>query len=597
MAAAANMSGTQSQMDTVAQQFAAYHQAGGKAVSLQNSDIEYGLWDSTARSFTPSSSVGNAIRVTARRNNTTGGNTTFFGRIFGVKSFSVTASAVALGNPRDICFVVDLSGSMNRDTWTGYGSSPSYRSSSYATSIYTSMMQQIFSDFNFGTYPGTTQTLGQNVGATSWSNLYSSSGPLSHSSVTVLGITVTIPSTYKIVSGDSTSARQLKAYKWVIDKQLATLMPNAKPAANSGNSSSLNYWRAYIDSVNSNSGVIGPRSYVSWCLDSGRDQIADSSYGNDYAQISVNSPNCPYHSESTAGGTFSFPPREYPTHAERRSVIAGLQEVKSKNTTIKDPNQMDWVSIVTFDKTGDVQTLLNLTSNYDSAMQASTKMQAVGYNGNSTNTESGLSSGYNLIKAKSQGGTGRENTQKVVILLTDGVANLKNSSNSTISSYETANPSTYNGSSNYYGSSDYNSDAAFMQANIMRTEMVRVRVGLRLRHRRRLLGPHGTRRRHGRWQREWPNHERRSYDLRNRNDEPAGPGYRQPLGAAGAVIRRILSDANSNIKQSPGTAVPGLSCCSATRRSLHIDKQNLTAAKPCRYLRRTPANCRSAPSG
>ena len=144
-----------------------------------------------------------------------------------------------------------------------------------------------------------------------------------------------------------------------------------------------------------------------------------------------------------------------------------MQEVKSKNTTIKDPNQMDWVSIVTFDKTGDVQTLLNLTSDYDSAMQASTKMQAVGYNGNSTNTESGLSSGYNLIKAKSQGGTGRENTQKIVILLTDGVANLKNSSNSTISSYETANPTSYNGSSNYYGSSDYNSDAAFMQANIM----------------------------------------------------------------------------------------------------------------------------------
>ncbi len=312
MAAAANMSGTQSQMDTVAQQFAAYHQAGGKAVSLQNSDIEYGLWDSTARSFTPSSSAGNAIRVTARRNDTTGGNTTFFGRIFGVKSFSVSASAVALGNPRDICFVVDLSGSMNRDTWTGYGSSAAYRSSSYATSVYTSMMQQIFGDFNFGTYPGTTQTLGQNVGATSWSNLYSSSGPLSHSSVTVLGITITIPSTYKIVSGDSTSTRQLKAYKWVIDKQIATLMPNAKPAANSGNSSSLNYWRAYIDSVNSNSGVIGPRSYVSWCLDSGRDQIADSSYGSDYAQISVNSPNCPYHSESTAGGTFSFPPRNIP---------------------------------------------------------------------------------------------------------------------------------------------------------------------------------------------------------------------------------------------------------------------------------------------
>jgi hypothetical protein len=73
-----------------------------------------------------------------------------------------------------------------------------------------------------------------------------------------------------------------------------------------------------------------------------------------------------------------------------------------------------------------------------------------------------LIAAYNLIKAKSQGGQGRENTQKVVILLTDGVANLQTSSNSTISSYETAHPS-----SNYYGGSDYPSDAALMQANTM----------------------------------------------------------------------------------------------------------------------------------
>ena len=363
MAAAANMAGTQSQMNTVAQQFAGYHQAGGKAVSLQNSDIEYGLWDSTARAFSPSSQAGNAIRVTARRNDTTGGNNTFFGRIFGVKSFNVSASAVALGNPRDICFVVDLSGSMNRDTWTGYGSSAAYRSSGY-TSIYQSMMQQIFSDFSFGTYPGTTQTVGQNIGATSWSNLCASNGPLSKSSVKVLGITITIPSLYQIVSKDSTSARQLKAYKWVVDTQIATLLPKAKPLANSANSGSLNYWRAYIDSVNSNSGIVGYRSYVSWCLDSGRDQIADSSYGSDYAQISVNSPNCPYHNESTAGGTFSFPPSEQPTHSERRSVIAGLQEVKTKNSSISDSNQMDWVSIITFDKSTNASSLTPLIATH-----------------------------------------------------------------------------------------------------------------------------------------------------------------------------------------------------------------------------------------
>ena len=97
MAAAANMSGTQSAMDTVAQQYAAYHQAGGKTVTLQTSDIQYGLWDSTARTFTSSSQAGNAIRVTARRDSSTGGNNTFFGRIFGINSFNVSASAVSAG--------------------------------------------------------------------------------------------------------------------------------------------------------------------------------------------------------------------------------------------------------------------------------------------------------------------------------------------------------------------------------------------------------------------------------------------------------------------------------------------------------------------
>src|SRR5262249_54069893 len=106
----------------------------------------------------------------------------------------------------------------------------------------------------------------------------------------------------------------------------------------------------------------------------------------------------------------------------------------------------------------------------DSAMTYATKMQAVGNNGNSTDTEEGLQQGYNLIKAASQGGTGRESTQKIVILLTDGVANLKDSSNSTISTYASAHPSTFNGSSNFYGSSDYNSDAAFMQASAMQLQ-------------------------------------------------------------------------------------------------------------------------------
>jgi Flp pilus assembly protein TadG len=456
MAAASVMGSTTSDPVATAKTYAGYHTAGGKTVTLQSSDIEYGTWDTTLRTFTPASTVGNAIRVTARRNSTTGGNSLFFGRIFGMSTFSTQAQAVAMGNTRDICFVVDLSGSMNRDTWTDYGGSPSYRSSGY-TSIYQSMMQTIFTNLNFGTYPGTTQTVGQPVGATKWSNLYSKTGPLSSNS---------IPATYRILSTDSSSTRQTKAYKWMIDNQIASIMPNAKPTPNSSNSASYTYWQSYLSTIAGNSSyVIGYRTYLSWCLDGGRDQTVDSN--NDYGQISINSPNCVYHNESTAGGTFSFPADEQPTHSERRSVIAGLQEVKTRNALISDSTQKDWVSIVSFDKTGGTVTRLALTSNYDTAMQTATTLQAVGYNGASTNTESGLAQAYALIKPASQGGTGRENTQKVVILLTDGVANLKDSSNSTVSSYESAHPSTYSGSSNYYGSSDYYSDAAMMQTNTM----------------------------------------------------------------------------------------------------------------------------------
>lgn len=471
MAAAGNLSGTSDNVLQAAQDFGSgkdssgklWHKAGGAQVSIATGDIVEGMWDSNARTFSPTTTGPNSVKVTARRDSSNGGAASFFARIFGVQTENVTASAIALANPRDICFVVDLSGSMNDDTTTGYGASPSYRSSGYA-SIYQSMMQQVFTDFNFGSYPGTVQKIGQSLDSSAtWSSsgshgLYSKTGPLS---------SIAIPTAYRIVSSDTTTSggtAQQKAYKWMIDNQIATLMPNAKPTPNSGNSSSYNYWQAYLSTIVGNSGYrIGYSTYVNWLMNLGRDVQG----GGQYGQLSTSSSNCPYHSESVNGTSFQFPPSEQPTHSQRRSVIAGLQAVQSKNSGINTASQQDWVSIVTFDKTNDVKTLVALTSDYGSAMDKARTMQAVGEGQNSTDTEEGLQQAYNLIKPASQGGTGRENTQKIVILLTDGVANLKDSSNSAISSYESAHPNTYNGSSNFYGSSDYNSDAAFMQASTM----------------------------------------------------------------------------------------------------------------------------------
>jgi hypothetical protein len=367
---------------------------------------------------------------------------------------------------------------MNDDTSRGLGDNGN-PSGSYGGTI-KDMMQKVFSDFGYGSYPGTMQSVGAPVGVSSYSSLIANNGPLTKTSVTInvagMTISVPIPAAYRIKKSDSASTKKRKAYNWLMDVQIKDLMTNVKPVPNSGNTSIRTYWDAYLDDVINANAQIGYRSYVAFMMLEGR----DGNSGGRLTPLSADSPDCPFHSESTAGGTFDFPPSEQPTHAARRSVIAALEEVRQRNLTIPDPVQRDWVSIVAFDKdtnATNIAPLIGLTSDYTSAMQASTTMQAVGEGSNSTATESGLIAAYNHIKPKSQGGQGRENTQKVVVLLTDGMPNLKTSSNSAISSYRSTNSS-----SNFYGgSSNYNHDAALMQAHSMssgRWKMYPVPLGL-----------------------------------------------------------------------------------------------------------------------
>jgi Mg-chelatase subunit ChlD len=462
LAGAANMANPADAIE-MAKRFAAQNTAGRRNVQLADADIEFGVWDANTRVFTKSGDQsGNALRVTTRRNDLTGGNALFFARIFGLRSFDVSASAVALGNPRDICLVVDLSGSMNDDTEPGYSGTGQF-SGLYAA-IRTQMMQEVFDDFNFGPYPGAQQAVGEPLGVNTYSAMIANNGPLTKSTYTYKGVTYPIPSQYRISNNDSAATKKWKAYSWMMDYQLAPLMPQARPVPNSGNTASYNYWTAYLDVVtgqSSGSQNLGYRTYVQFMMDNGREKRPN---GTDYTQLSVSSPNCPFHAEEVGSGRFLFPPREQPTHACRRSLIAAIQEIKQRNDIVYDANQRDWVSIVTFDRVAGTTVHFPLSGNYDAAMQACTRLQAVSDDGSSTATETGLIAAYNHIKARSEGGQGRQNTQKVVVLLTDGMPNLRSSSNSTISNYISRNPS-----SNFYGSSSYyNHDAALMQASIMR---------------------------------------------------------------------------------------------------------------------------------
>jgi hypothetical protein len=220
---------------------------------------------------------------------------------------------------------------------------------------------------------------------------------------------------------------------------------------------------------------LGYLTYVQFMMDFGRDLYP---LGKEHVPLSRRSSHCPWHSEKTAGGTFSFPPREQPVHAARRSLIAAMEVVRERNEEIEDPNQRDWVSIIAFDRlSGGGPTIEQpLTGDYREAMEACTDLQATGDVGASTATDAGLILANKHILSAEEGGKGRRNTDKVVVLLTDGSPNLSASSTRDVDRYIRDNPD-----ADYYGSIDVEYNAPFVQAAKMQAadwQVFSVGIGL-----------------------------------------------------------------------------------------------------------------------
>ncbi len=452
LAGAGTMNSTRADMIAAAQSFAVRNKVAGRAAELPTNDVEPGIWDSTVRTFTPSEQLGNAVRVTVRTSESTGGETPlFFGKVFGRSSMAQQASAIATANPRDIAFVIDISGSMNDDTDPNNTASidSRYAAAGFPT-IGTDLLNQVYADFGYPvTYPTEPkQRIGEPLGVTSLSALSSATGPLAGS---------WIPAQYRILSTDSSSTRTRKAYSWTMDVQVPQIMPLARPAPNS--TANYSYWYSYLSGNNS---AIGYRTYVHFMMYYGRYKQPD---GATYVPLSRSSAYCPYHAEVTAGGTFNFPPREQPTHAARRALIAAIKLVQDRNQNIGDPSQRDWVSIISFDRINPAPVIVQpLTVDYTTVMQSCTTLQACDDTASCTDTEGGLRLAINHIKPASQGGVGRPSTDKIVVLLTDGMPNLYDSTAYTspsLSGYISAHPS-----GDFYASDNYR-NSALMQTSIM----------------------------------------------------------------------------------------------------------------------------------
>lgn len=236
LAAANSLHLTQPEIVGVGEDFVAMHDAGGRAIKRSETKVEIGVWDVTTDVFTPAAGVGNAVRVTVTRE----GEALFFGRVIGNDKFNAEASAIAMANPKDIAFVIDLSGSMNDDTEPAWATTTI--NSTFKGGVASDLMQDVYDDFGFGKFPGKLEYLGASFGLPknkiAYAELTSDVGPL---------VDKSMGKAYRIAPGDDENTRRKKAYSWIIDRQIRKLMPHARPFPNS--KKNYGYWEKYIDYV------------------------------------------------------------------------------------------------------------------------------------------------------------------------------------------------------------------------------------------------------------------------------------------------------------------------------------------------------------
>ena len=216
--------------------------AAGQPVVLADADIEFGQWDVVNKTFSTPVPNPNAVRITARVTN----QPLFFAPVIGHDTFDMSASAIALVNPRDIMFVIDLSGSMNDDTepaWATDAINNRFAPEGYPT-IGTDLVQDLYNDFGYGTFPGTLEHIGQTLGVVqdnyAYAELTKDDGPLADAA---------IPAAYRILVTDDEYVRKDKCYNWLMDNRIPILMPNAVPIPDSTDPVSQLYWSRYLDYI------------------------------------------------------------------------------------------------------------------------------------------------------------------------------------------------------------------------------------------------------------------------------------------------------------------------------------------------------------
>jgi len=238
LAAATRLGLGQAAVVAEAQKFANLNkQLGGAAAEIDANEVEVGIWNRGTRTFTTATN-GNAVSLKTRGTN----HGYFFAKMFTSGSFSSSASAIACAVPRDIIFVVDLSGSMNSDTEPAWSPNAINAQSGVPLGTGEALLDTLYSDL-YGTIPGNDFDLANFVTSSgftlsapeyAYAVLTMDAGPLS-----------THPnSSYKILPSDGEATRKTKAYAWLREQIIGTQMTAANPPI-----SQTAYWNHYLDYV------------------------------------------------------------------------------------------------------------------------------------------------------------------------------------------------------------------------------------------------------------------------------------------------------------------------------------------------------------
>ena len=106
------------QATTNGQNVAAANLIMGRSVPAANVTMTYGSYhyDPASQTFSPQFPPVAPDSSDLAQATLTQGNTTFFAKVFGITSFNVAATSIAAHRPRDVCIVLDYSGSMNNES-------------------------------------------------------------------------------------------------------------------------------------------------------------------------------------------------------------------------------------------------------------------------------------------------------------------------------------------------------------------------------------------------------------------------------------------------------------------------------------------------